>query len=103
MNQVEKYKQSLKIWEQIEEKHRQISDLESQLKGLPYCPCCPGNTRGEYCLIDFLRRKDADVNRAAELFGVNKDHLVAAINYEYTLTEEEFGGIIDFLNKQFKP
>lgn len=103
MNQVDLYKQTLEIEDQITKKQGEILNLRSKLKDLPYCPCCPSNTKGEVCMIDFLRRKDADIDHAAKAFGISKDHLVAAVNCEYTLTEEEFGGIIDFLNKQFKP
>lgn len=102
MNQVALYKQVLEIKEQIAAKQGEILNLQSKLKGLPYCPCCPNNTKGEICLIDFLRRKDANVESAAESFGINKDNLIAAANCEYTLTEEEFGLIISFLNKQLK-
>lgn len=103
MNQVAQYKQALEIEDQIAKKQGEILNLRSKLKELPMCPCCPGNIKGEFCVIDFLRRKDADIDHAAKAFGISKDHLVAAVNCEYTLTEEEFGGIISFLNKQFKP
>lgn len=101
MNQINQWKTAVKIEESIGKKLQEIANLKKELRGLPICPCCPNNTKGEFCLIDFARNGQSEENlrESARKLGINEENFLAAVRYEYTLTQEEFESIIAFINK----
>lgn len=104
MNQIEKFNQRVKLEDQIEELEVQIKALTKETRQLPICPCCPNSK--EFCLVDGLRGNSREFNiKAAEKLGIAPANLLAAVDFKYTLTEEEIGRIINAINNphSFKP
>lgn len=100
MNQIEQWKTAIKTEELIAEKRKEIANLQNLLKDLPFCPCCPNN-KGSICIIDFARngQSEESLRESAQKLGINEENFLAAVRYEYTLTQEEFESIISFINK----
>lgn len=103
MNQIDQWKLAIKTEELISEKLKEIASLKKFLKDLPFCPCCPNN-KGSICLIDFARngQSEESLRESARKLGIAEENFLAAVKYEYTLTQEEFESIIIFINKNIK-
>jgi hypothetical protein len=100
MNQIDQYNRRVQLESQIEELEAQIKNLTREARKLPICPCCPNSK--EFCLVDGLRGNSREFNiKAAEKLGIAPENLLAAVDFKYTLTEEEVGHIINAINNPY--
>lgn len=91
MNRIDQWNLRRSLEEDIRQMELFLGNLKTDAASLPSCPCCPTNG---LCLVDAFRGSGQQhVKRICYRAGIPEKNLLAAINYEYTLTDYEFMAI----------